>query len=219
MKTSDRIPLTFAPALVSAYITLCGKTTKWKVAGLEPVKEMTVRKKPVIFTFWHNQIMLISYFYNKILGGNKGVSLISLSKDGELISRAMKKQKIGYVRGSSSRRGGQALIGLAQKIQEGYDVAITPDGPRGPCYEVQPGAVLLASRTGVPIVPVAYDIKWKKVLKTWDCFRFPFPFSEGNIVLGDLFYVSDDPDPGNLDNANRELKNRLNAVHQRAQEH
>ena len=106
---------------------------------------------------------------------------------------------------------------MAQKIEEGCDIGITPDGPRGPKYEVQPGAVALAARTGAPIIPIAYDVKNKKILKTWDEFRVPFPFSKGRFVLGDPYYVSADADEESIIKCRSELKSRLNMVHIRAQ--
>ncbi|MDP8217909.1 MAG: lysophospholipid acyltransferase family protein [Candidatus Theseobacter exili] len=216
MKILELLGLISIPALASGYIDFCGKTTKWEVLGQEPLLKLKEMNQPVIFAFWHNQILLQSYYYRNILKGLKIASLISLSKDGELISRTMYRQGIGVVRGSSSRRGGHAFIDLAQKIEEGCDIGITPDGPRGPKYEVHPGAVALAARTGAPIIPIAYDVKNKKILKTWDEFRVPFPFSKGRFVLGDPYYVSDDADEESIIKCRSELKSRLNMVHVRA---
>jgi len=92
-------------------------------------------------------------------------------------------------RGSSSRRGAQALIELASWLSEGYDIALTPDGPRGPCYKLSPGLVLLAKNDGNPIMPLAvrYHDSWK--LKSWDQFRIPKPFSRVDVYAGPVVHV------------------------------
>jgi hypothetical protein len=81
------------------------------------------------------------------------------------------------VRGSSSRRGGQALIELVSWSKRGYDIAVTPDGPRGPCYTAQEGVLVLAQLTGAPIIPVSCRLGWKIRVKSWDRFQIPLPFS------------------------------------------
>ena len=108
---------------------------------------------------------------------------------------------------------------LANMIEQGYDVGITPDGPRGPKYEIQPGAVTLAAKTGSPVVPIAYDVRNRKVLGTWDRFRLPFPFTRGRFVLGEPFYISGELNEENTKKWCGELKNRMSLVHNRAQMH
>ena len=88
------------------------------------------------------------------------------------------------VRGSSSRRGPQALLELTSWAERGYDLAITPDGPRGPCYVVQEGVMALAQVTGLPIVPFSYHLRWKIRVKSWDRFQIPLPFSPCDMIIG-----------------------------------
>jgi hypothetical protein len=130
---------------------------------------------------------------------------VSASKDGAFLAAILECFKVQPVRGSSSRRGPQALLELTTWAERGYDLAITPDGPRGPCYVVQDGVVLLAQITGLPVVPVAFNIRWKFRLKSWDRFQIPLPFSQCEIVFGEPVEV-----PRSLsDSAREELRETL----------
>lgn len=205
------------PFLAYWYIRFCGATTRWTIVGEGPVRELRAEGVPIIFALWHNQIMMLPYYYIHLLKGGKVVTLISLSRDGELISRVVRRLGFEIVRGSSSRRGGQAFMDLAGLVSEGYDVGITPDGPRGPRFEVQPGAPALASRTGARIVPIAYDVDRKKVLKTWDAFKLPLPFTRGRIVLGEPFSIAPDCSEEDLKEGRLVLKERLIRVNEQVE--
>jgi lysophospholipid acyltransferase (LPLAT)-like uncharacterized protein len=104
-------------------------------------------------------------------------AMVSASKDGAFLAAILECFKVQPVRGSSSRRGPQALLELTTWSERGYDLAITPDGPRGPCYVVQEGIMSLAQLTGLPIMPVSYHLTWKIQVKSWDRFQIPLPFS------------------------------------------
>ena len=104
-------------------------------------------------------------------------AIVSASRDGAFLTGILEYFKVQPVRGSSSRRGPQALLELTTWAERGYDLAITPDGPRGPRYVVQDGVISLAQLTGLPIVPVSYYVNWKIRVKSWDRFQIPLPFS------------------------------------------
>ncbi|MEM0967868.1 MAG: lysophospholipid acyltransferase family protein [Verrucomicrobiota bacterium] len=146
---------------------------------------------PLIHAFWHNGIFTIPMVYRANWPDRSGAVLTSASRDGELVASVMKEFGISSVRGSSSRRGVAAIIELKKWIENGYDIAITPDGPRGPKYRLQPGLVLLAQKTQVPILPcrMSYGRAWE--LKTWDGFRIPLPFSRVDVHLGPYLEVPD----------------------------
>ena len=93
------------------------------------------------------------------------------------------------IRGSSSRRGRQALKEMTSHARQGYDLAITPDGPRGPCYKAQSGAIWLAQLSGFPIIPVSYNLSAKYTFGSWDRFQAPFPFCRCDAHLGPLIEV------------------------------
>ena len=158
---------------------------------------------PAIYCTWHNRLVLclIGYEYTTTLKPAKGLAaLVSASKDGAFLSGILECFSVEPVRGSSSRRGPQALLELTTWAEKGYDLAITPDGPRGPRYVVQEGIMYLAQVTGLPIVPFAYNAKWKLQLKSWDRFQIPLPFSRCEMVLGKASRV-----PREASDAEREL--------------
>lgn len=140
---------------------------------------------PVIYTFWHNRILAITAAFLRVYPqGRRGVLVLtSASKDGMWLGEVAGRLGMGSVRGSSSRRGAGAMRELLEKVEQGYDIAITPDGPRGPKYELGPGPVYLAQRTGIPIIPIhaAFSRCW--TLRTWDGFRIPHPFSKIDVTL------------------------------------
>src|SRR5262249_32311450 len=110
--------------------------------------------------------------------------MVSASKDGAFLAAILECFGVEPARGSSSRRGPQALLELTSWAERGYDLAITPDGPRGPRYVVQDGVMSLAQLTGLPIIPASYHSNWKLVIKSWDRFQIPLPFSLCNVTLG-----------------------------------
>ena len=151
----------------------------------------------VIFALWHNRIFTLPPIWWRT-GGNlrKTVVLTSASKDGAILARAMAVFGLGAVRGSSSRRAVAAIIGMKRALQEGLDVCITPDGPRGPRYGFHPGVVKLAESTGSPIIPIhaSYASAWR--LKSWDALVIPKPFSRVTVVFGEALVI-----PPKLDEA------------------
>ena len=137
--------------------------------------------QPVIFCVWHNRLaisMLVHRRYPRRLA-----ALVSASKDGALLAAVLGTFGVEQVRGSSSRRGPQALLELATFAELGYDLAVTPDGPKGPRYVVQKGVIALAQVTGLPIIPVTCNTLWKICVKSWDGFQIPLPFSRCELIL------------------------------------
>lgn len=146
---------------------------------------------PVIYILWHNRFFVVPPAWEKLCGAHrKTVALTSASHDGDMVARAMAVFGLGAVRGSSSRRAVAALVGLKRALQEGLDVCLTPDGPRGPRYKIQPGFLKLAEATGAPIVPihVRFSSAWR--LKTWDRFVIPKPFSRVEVTFAEPITLS-----------------------------
>jgi lysophospholipid acyltransferase (LPLAT)-like uncharacterized protein len=142
---------------------------------------------PVIYATWHNRLVLclIGYAYARKNNPTLGLAaMVSASKDGALLSGVLECFGVQPVRGSSSRRGPQALLELTTWAERGYDLALTPDGPRGPCYVVQEGVMSLAQITGLQIIPFSYSLKWKIQAKSWDRFQIPLPFSRCEMAFG-----------------------------------
>ena len=139
-----------------------------------------VPKEKLIFSIWHNRLVLALILYRHYISrrdrSRRMAAMVSASKDGGMLTRVLELFRVEPVRGSSSRRGAQALREMAAWGERGLDLAITPDGPRGPRYVVQHGAIATAQLTGLAIIPVSYRVKWKIELKTWDRFQIPLPF-------------------------------------------
>ncbi len=146
-----------------------------------------VTDEPFIIVFWHNRILLVPVVWNRFLArgrAQRGMALTSPSRDGELIAQLLTRFGIGPVRGSASRRGSTALRELARLLKTGHDIGITPDGSRGPLYEIKPGLVLLAQLTGKPVLPVSFEFSRAWRLKSWDRLFIPKPFSTVTFRVG-----------------------------------
>jgi len=148
---------------------------------------------PAIYCIWHNRLalsMLIYHHYIKKRSRGIGLAaMISASRDGGFLAAILQRFGVQPARGSSSRRGPQALRELTTLARKGYDLAITPDGPRGPCYVAQDGVIYLAQLTGLPIVPVSYNLQWKWRPNSWDRFLIPLPFSRCEFIFEKAFVV------------------------------
>ena len=135
--------------------------------------------------------------------------MVSASKDGGFLTAILERFKVQPVRGSSSRRGPQALLELTTWAERGYDLAITPDGPRGPCYVVQEGIMSLAQITGLPILPASYNLNWKIRPKSWDRFQIPLPFSRCEIRVEKPIRVPREASDAERENLRLQLKETL----------
>ena len=147
--------------------------------------------EPLIFIFWHNRLLLIPMIWKRFLLRDRpvGVAMISASRDGELITQFLDRFGLTAVRGSTNHRGSGALRELAGWIKRGHDVGITPDGSRGPCYQIKPGLVLLAQLSGRPLLPISleYSSAWRA--RSWDRFFIPKPFSKVTFIVGEPLLV------------------------------
>ncbi len=161
-----------------------------RVENPDRLRQLATRE-PHIFIFWHNRLLLFpALWHDFLLGGRQtGAAMISTSRDGELITRFLDRFGLTAVRGSTNRRGSGALRELVGWLKRGYDVGITPDGSRGPCYEIKPGLVLLAQLSGRPLQPISleYSSAWRT--KSWDRFFVPKPFSRVTFILGEPLAV------------------------------
>ena len=140
------------------------------------------------------------------------MALVSASKDGGLLTAILELFKEQPVRGSSSRRGAQALREMVAWGRRGHDLALTPDGPRGPCYVVQEGVISTAQMTGMPIVPVTYHLNWKIRVKSWDRFQIPLPFAVCTVTMGKVLRVPRDTDEAGREKLRLQLETELRSV-------
>lgn len=161
----------------------------WRVRRVDPTGIMANAKPwPIIVVLWHNRIPCLADFFPRYLQ-HRTAALASASRDGEAAAYVLRAFGYQAVRGSSSRGGFEALHGLRKKLEEGVTVALTVDGPRGPKYEVHPGAILLAEQTGCPIVPVALNAPHRWQMKGWDGTQIAKPFAKVDFIVGEPIYV------------------------------
>jgi lysophospholipid acyltransferase (LPLAT)-like uncharacterized protein len=204
----------FAPAVLSwlaaGLIRMLRATVRLRYHGAGRVRAWEAAGEHFILAFWHRHLLLMPYGYR----GRRISVLISQSRDGELIARTVARFGIDAARGSSSRGGLAGMRSLLRRAEAGYDLAFTPDGPRGPASVVQPGVVLAAAATGLPIQPVAVAASHARRLRSWDRFLVPLPFSAVHFVYGEPLAV---PRRGDLDAAARELARRLEAAEAEAE--
>jgi lysophospholipid acyltransferase (LPLAT)-like uncharacterized protein len=168
------------------------------------------KQEPYVFAFWHNRLLLMPYLYRKFFPERKLTVMMSMSRDGEITSGMAKRFGIQAARGSSSRQGMKAFMALVRKIRhEGSDVAITPDGPRGPIYSMHAGILQLAEAGEVPITPVTchYDDKWE--LASWDRFQIPKPFTRCRVLFGEPVPVPAGASQQQLEEAGERLRKSL----------
>lgn len=171
------------------------------------------KAEPAIYCIWHNRLALSMRIYFDHVAKHKHsaglAALVSASRDGALLARILEDFGVQPVRGSSSRRGPQALLELTTWADRGYDLAITPDGPRGPCYAVQEGVMSLAQVTSFPIVPVSCELHPKIQLRSWDRFQIPLPFGRCVIRFGAPVRVPREASDEERETLRLELERRL----------
>lgn len=158
---------------------------RWHIEGRLP-------DTPVVVAFWHAELLLAPFIYRKVAPGRHIDVMISEHFDGELIAKTMEFFGIGSIRGSSSKGAAKALIQAIRKIKdEGGDVAITPDGPKGPRHTLSDGIVAIARKTGAPVVIFNYRPSRYRQAKSWDRFLIPLPFGTIDFFCSEPIYISD----------------------------
>lgn len=136
---------------------------------------------PIVFALWHGDLLPLLYVHR-----NEGVAvLVSEHRDGELIARIAESLGFRTVRGSTSRGAARALAGMVRELENGHDVAVTPDGPRGPARSFAPGALIAAQRANAPVIVVGVSVKSSWRLNSWDRFVIPKPFARVKVVYSD----------------------------------
>lgn len=147
---------------------------------------------PVIFAFWHDELLMQGYYYMHARSQNKACVMISEYFAGDVIANIILNYNVSSIRGATNKNGSRVLIQAIRKMKnDSFDVIITPDGPIGPRHSITDGIVMLAQATGYPIVCLNYDSNKKWRTKTWDKFIIPKPFSTITFTSSDLLYLND----------------------------
>lgn len=166
-------------------VRVLGRTWRIRVVNDAAMRERRAKHQPIVFSLWHGHLLTLLYHHR-----GEGVTvMVSEHGDGEMIARIAERMGYRTVRGSTSRNAARALLEASRVIEEGGDLAVTPDGPRGPARTVAPGVAIVAHRTGAPVIAAVVHAHSTWRLSTWDRFEIPKPFSRIAIAYSEPFYV------------------------------
>ena len=186
-----------------------GPTLRFEVLGWQHVERAHAAGRRIMWTFWHRSIFSAMWWAR-----HRGIVVMnSTNFDGQWTRRVIERLGYGTAQGSSTRGGLRALVVMAQRLEQGLDVAFTIDGPRGPRYVAKPGPVMLARRTGCPIQVFHVGLESAYTLeKTWDLFQIPYPFSRAVIAFAPLIEVPAESDRELLEHKHAEMQSALERV-------
>jgi lysophospholipid acyltransferase (LPLAT)-like uncharacterized protein len=208
----DRLLIRAADLAFYTAISLIGMTARFEVIGWENHEKAETGGGLPIYVFWHDRIFLTTYWWRK----RRIVVMTSRSFDGEYIARFIQRFGYGAVRGSSTRGGVGAVVEMARLMRAGCTTAFTIDGPKGPRYVAKMGAVLLAKKTGHPIMPVTMALDRYWMLPSWDLFQIPKPFTRARVYVAPPIYVPADADEEMLNAKRDELQRVLEDLNRKS---
>ncbi|HLM60611.1 MAG TPA: lysophospholipid acyltransferase family protein [Pyrinomonadaceae bacterium] len=201
----QRLVIRLAGWAFYSLIKIIGKTIRYETEGWENYEQIERDNKIPIYAFWHNRIFAGTYFFR-----NRGIIVItSQSFDGEYIARFIQRFGYGAVRGSSTRGGVGALVEMIRLMKKGLPMGFTVDGPKGPKYVAKTGAVLLAKKTGNPIMPFVVETENFWTINSWDELQIPKPFTRAKIFIAEPVYVAPDADESEIENKRQALQSKL----------
>lgn len=177
----DRILVGFVGRIGPVLLRLLGSSWRATEIHIERVERVHESGRPAVFTFWHGVLLPLEY----ICRGRNIQVLSSWHRDGEISARLMTALGYGVVRGSSTRGSARGLLRMLARAVEGLDLAVTPDGPRGPAERVKRGVFYLAEKSGGTLLPVGVGAARAKRMSSWDSFMVPLPFSRVAVVYGE----------------------------------
>jgi hypothetical protein len=206
---SRRVQIPIIAAAVYSIIRTLGPTLRYEVIGWQHAERVYAAKKQCIWAFWHRVIIPVTWW-----GRNRGVVVMNTTAfDGQWTRKVIEWLGFGTAQGSSSRGGLRGLAVMARRLEEGLDCAFTIDGPRGPRYVAKPGPVMLARKTGCPVLVFHIGVERGKTFeKTWDQFLLPKPFSRTVMLFAPPIYVPPDADRETLDAKHAEMQRELERV-------
>lgn len=157
-------------------LKLWGRSLRFETTPAD-LRAFTKNDEPVAIVLWHNRLFLSAEIVRRYRQGRPAHALVSASQDGAWLSAFFSLAGMRTVRGSSSRLGREAATALVEVLRSGHDIGITPDGPRGPCYDFKPGALIVTRRTRTPLLLIGAEFESAWQLRSWDRFYLPKPFS------------------------------------------
>jgi hypothetical protein len=198
----------------ASLLRLCIPT--WRLRWMDSA-EYPETKGPVIFCVWHNRLPLAFASYDDFIRSRFAdhglAAMTSASRDGGLLANIVERFGIQPIRGSSSRRGAQALLEAATWMERNYSVVMTPDGPRGPVYRIhRKGIIQLAKITGRPIIPISNFTRFKVRGGNWDRLQIPLPFARCELRYGEPIWVPRDSSDADLEQLRIKLETAMHAI-------
>lgn len=209
----QRLTIRLADLAFYGLINIIGRTIKFEVTGWDNHEQIFRDGHLPIYVFWHERIFLTTYWWRN----RRIVVLTSKSFDGEYIARFIQRFGYGAVRGSSTRGGVGAVVEMVRLMRQGCTTAFTIDGPKGPPRVAKMGAVLLAKKSGHPILPVTMALERRWIAPTWDSFQVPKPFSRATVFVAPPIYVAADADEAELSARNDQLQTTLDELTERGE--
>lgn len=197
-----------ASGIIYGIASAIGRTLRYELIGRESFDPSI----PTIYLMWHGRTFVPGQFYR-----DKGLFvIISHSRDGEMQNRIF--QRLGYqvIRGSTGRGGERALVESIRTLKAGQSMAITPDGPRGPSGIVQPGVLLMAKKSGAPLMPLGASARTRRIFSSWDQYLVPWPFSKCAIAAGRTFTVPPDASDADVEAIRLEIEAEMHRVQNEA---
>jgi lysophospholipid acyltransferase (LPLAT)-like uncharacterized protein len=204
----ERLLIRLADLAFYLVIRAVGATVRFRVEGGEHWDEAARGGRLPVYTFWHDRIFLGTYFFRR----RRIVVMTSRSFDGEYIARFIQRFGYGAARGSSSRGGVGALVEMVRLVRRGCPVAFSIDGPRGPRHVAKMGALLVAKKTGQPVLPFSLNARRFVTIPSWDRTHIPLPFTTAVVRFAAPVHVPPDADEQLLDAKREELQRALDSV-------
>jgi lysophospholipid acyltransferase (LPLAT)-like uncharacterized protein len=209
LKWSKRIQIPIIAAVVYSVIRTLGPTLRFEVLGRQHPEKLWASGKPCIWAFWHRVIIPVAWY-----GRNRGVVVMNtVAFDGQWTRKVIEWLGFNTAQGSSTRGGLRGLAVMARRLAEGLDCGFTIDGPRGPRYIAKPGPVILARKTGCPILVFHIGVNRGKTFeKTWDHFLLPAPFARAVLLFSPPIFVPTDADADMMEAKQQEMQKALERV-------
>lgn len=191
-----------------------GLSLRLKVLNFEQVLERARQGKGAVLVTWHGR----SFIPANVFRGRGFWAIISLSRDGEIQNHIFRRFGFRIIRGSTGRGGIRAALEAARRVAEGGILAFTPDGPRGPNRQVQPGALFIAQKAKCPIIPAGVAAYPRKLLPTWDRYMIPLPFARGVFIFGEPIDVPEDLSEQQFEQLRQKVEQAINTLEELAEQ-
>lgn len=195
------------------FTNLIGRTIRFEVEGWEKLDEIERGGQMPILAFWHNRIFPATYYFR-----HRGIIVMSSqSFDSEYVARFIQRFGFGIVKGSSTRGGVGGLIEMIRLVKKGFPAGFSVDGPKGPVYQAKNGIVMLARKTGNPILPFSIETERYWTIRSWDKLQIPKPFTRAKIFIGEPIEFGENVDEVETRNKHLDLQKKLDDLVERGE--